>query len=115
MGAEAPPPGAPGADAGAPAELRARVRAALVAVGGDRAASDPTPAECLAAGEALLARTLDGDDRHRGTALDLLAADALVTRAFELAAARGDDVQEASAAAMRRIAALGVPGSDPSA
>lgn len=106
-------PGAPGPDAGAPAELRARVDAALRAEGGERAASDPTPGECLAAGEALLARTLAGDDRDRGTALDLLAADALVTRAFELAAARGDAVEEASAAAMRRIAALGVPGGDP--
>jgi hypothetical protein len=85
-----------------PAALRERVAAALRDVGGDGDA--PTPVACLAAGERLLAGVTAGDERSRGTALDLLAADALVTWAFELAAAAGDELEELAAGAMRRIA-----------
>ena len=85
-----------------PAALRDRVVAALREGGGDAAA--PTSTACLEAGERLLARVVASEARSRGTALDLLAADALVTWAFELAAAAGDELEEPAAAAMRRIA-----------
>jgi len=88
-----------------PAALRALVGEALRASGGDAAAEHPTPEQCVAAGEALLDRALAGDERSRSTALDLLAADALVTRAFELAADRHDDLDVLAGDAMRRIAA----------
>ncbi len=61
---------------------------------------------CEATAEVLLARLLAGRESGRGTALDLLAVDALVTYAFEHAASRADLDAEA-AEAMRRIAALG--------
>ena len=61
----------------APAALRARVREHL----GPAADPDPTPAQLAAAGRRALDRVLshDGD---RAVALDLLAADALVTLAL---------------------------------
>jgi len=60
----------------------------------------------LAEGERLLASVLEGDDRSRGTALDLLAADALVTHAFECAADSPESLPAMAEAAMRRIAML---------
>jgi len=62
---------------GAPAALRARVREHL----GSAARPDPTPAQLAAAGRRALDRVLshEGD---RSVALDLLAADALVTLAL---------------------------------
>ena len=88
-----------------PAALRARLAQALSASAGGASAPAPTAAACLEAGEALLAQVLGGDPRSRATALDLLAADALVTWAFELAAARAEDFEAVAGAAMRRIAA----------
>jgi hypothetical protein len=61
---------------------------------------------CLAAGEALLARLLRADPSSRDTALSLLAADALVTYAFEAAAATPASLDARAAAAMARISAL---------
>ena len=86
------------------AALRACVAAALHDEGGEVAATAPTPELCLAAGERLLDAALAGDERSRATALDLLAADALVTRAFELAAGH-PGLERLAEAAMRRIAA----------
>lgn len=63
-------------------------------------------AACLAAGEAMLARVLREDCASRDTALDLLAADALVTRAFERAADSPASLPEFADEAMRRIARL---------
>lgn len=60
----------------------------------------------LAEGERLLEAVLTGDARSRGTALDLLAADALVTHAFECAADDPDALPAMAEAAMRRIARL---------
>ena len=97
--------GEPRAAGVTPAALRTRVAEALRAQAGDAAAERPTPEQCLAAGEWLLDRALSGDERSRETALDLLAADALVTHAFELAAGRGDDVRRLADDAMDRIAA----------
>jgi hypothetical protein len=84
----------------------ARVDAALVTVGGDGLSASPTPDVCVAAGAALLDEVLRGAGRDRATALDLLAADALVTRAFELAASRPGSLETLARGSMRRIAAL---------
>jgi hypothetical protein len=65
----------------------------------------------LGAGELLLARLLRGGCATRAAAHDLLTIDALVTYAFE--AATEDDpssVEDRAAAAMRRIAKLGLEG-----
>ena len=86
------------------AALRARVASALRDAGGQAAADAPTPELCLVAGERMLDAALAGDERSRATALDLLAADALVTRAFELAAGH-PELERLAEAAMRRIAA----------
>ena len=94
-----------------PVALRERVRAALGAAGDGAGA--PSPAACLDAGEALLARVLASDERSRGTALDLLAADALVTWAFELAADSGGDLEALAGEAMRRIGRHAMPAGAP--
>jgi hypothetical protein len=60
---------------------------------------------CLAAGERLLAAVL-GDVVNRRCALDLLAADALVTYAFEAAAETPGDMAARATRAMHRIASL---------
>ena len=98
----------------APAALAARVRQAL----GDRWTEDAsrTHAACEAAAEELLASLLAARETGRETALDLLAADALVTYAFEFAAESASDLDAGAAAVMERIAAIGarfaVPAGD---
>lgn len=80
--------------------------------GGDSPAADSPAAvardaeACLAAGEALLAGVLRDDTGSREVALDLLAADALVTRAFERAADAPATLPALADAAMLRIARL---------
>ena len=92
-----------------PAALRARIDAAL---GGDLLADiDDVSEAMLAAGERLVGTLLDEDATSRGSALDLLAADALVTYAFEAASERPTELSSRAAKAMERIAALGAaPG-----
>jgi hypothetical protein len=68
----------------------------------------PLPEALERAGEVLLAGVLarSGDDdaaRDRANALDLLAADACITWAFEASAAEVNAVPARAAAAMRRI------------
>jgi hypothetical protein len=88
-----------------PAELRARID---VALGRDLLADVDDVAEVLlAAGERLVGSLLDEDATSRGAALDLLAADALVTYAFEAASERPAELSSRAASAMARIAALG--------
>jgi hypothetical protein len=65
-----------------------------------------TPESYLAAGEWLLTRLLSGDCTSRDCALDLLAADALVTYAFELAANDPAGIGERAQQATARLAAL---------
>jgi len=60
----------------------------------------------LAAGERLVGSLLDEEATSRGSALDLLAADALVTYAFEAASERPGELAAQCRAAMVRIAAL---------
>lgn len=88
-----------------PAALRARIDAAL---GHELLADVDDAAEALlAAGERLVRSLLDEDATSRGSALDLLAADALVTYAFEAASERPAELSGRAATAMARIAALG--------
>jgi hypothetical protein len=88
-----------------PAGLRARIDTAL---GADLQANAPDIAEtCLMAAERLVRALLDDDATTRDSALDLLAADALVTYAFEAASDRPQELPARAADAMRRIAGLG--------
>ena len=89
-----------------PDALLARVAAALRAGN----ASTPVADRALIACEAMLQRLLSEDCTTRDTAPDLLAADALVTYAFEADAEVGSDpdaIDARAAAAMQRISRLG--------
>jgi hypothetical protein len=68
---------------------------------------DDVAVTLLAAGERLVGSLLDDEATSRGSALDLLAADALVTYAFEAASERPAELSARAASAMARIAALG--------
>ena len=89
----------------APPELGARVRSAI----GDQWSADTTETSrvCEEAAEDLLRSLLERQQTGRESALDLLAADALVTYAFEYTALTGGDLDAEAGAAMRRIAAIG--------
>ena len=92
-----------------PSALEGRLRSAL---GEDTRRDARDAAEvCLAAGERLLATVLRDDDASRECALDLLAADALVTYAFEAASDAPTDLAARAARAMTVIASLGAPAS----
>lgn len=87
-----------------PAALRARLDGILNT---DAAGADaPVAPALLAAGEALLTTILGSGSTQRDAALDLLTADALVTYAFEAAAADPSTLDTRAAAAMRTIAAV---------
>jgi hypothetical protein len=66
----------------------------------------PTAEAFIAASEELLRRVLHGDAMERACAVDLLAADACVTYAFEAAADEPNRIGERAARAMARIATL---------
>jgi hypothetical protein len=87
-----------------PARLRARIDAAL----GEQAGRPMTglPEEHLAAAVALLADLLARPTAGRESALDLLTVDALVTYAFEAAAADPASLNVRAADAMTRLSAL---------
>jgi hypothetical protein len=89
-----------------PEVLGARIRDALA---GRLAAGVATvPEACLAASEERLVATLAEPGKGRESALDLLAADALITYALEHVAETSTTVQEWAGGAMHRIAAHGV-------
>ena len=96
---------ADGASDAVPPALAERVRVALRARGAER----PTADACLAAGGDVVAAVCRADPRSRTTALDLLAADALVTLAFELAADDPLSLEATAERALREIAGR-VPG-----
>jgi len=87
-----------------PVRLRALIDAAL----GRDLESDASDgaAACLRAGEQLARELLQENATSRESALDLLAADALVTYAFEAASERPRDLAAQCREAMVRIAAL---------
>jgi membrane protein required for beta-lactamase induction len=87
-----------------PAALRGRLDALLTT---QPAVGDATVSAALfTAGEALLAEILSSGSTQRDAALDLLTADALVTYAFEAAAADPATLDARAALAMRTISAL---------
>jgi uncharacterized membrane protein len=88
-----------------PPALRTRIDVAL----GDSLASDAGDAleACLSAGERLVESLLRNNATTRESALDLLAADALVTYAFEAGSDRPRELAGRARDAMTRIAALG--------
>lgn len=87
-----------------PIALRARIEAVLGAAAEESAAG--TTEICLRAAERVVTELLRGDCASRESALDLLAADALVTYAFEAAAGRPATLPATATAAMERMAAL---------
>ena len=89
-----------------PALLRERLRSALDA-DASRDASEASEV-CLSAAEAIVSRLLNGRSEARRQALDLLAADALVTYAFEAASERPEELAGRAAHAMWRISQLAV-------
>ncbi len=96
-----------------PEALERRIRAALGAAldreveeGGGRTHSD-----LLDAARSLLAATPGCESRERRAAHDLLAADALVTYAFEIAAEDPDSTGRLADSAMRELGALAAEGS----
>ena len=88
----------------APPALRDRVRSLLAA--DESAPASQIPDRCLAAAEGLLVTLVDTAGTTRDAALDLLAADALVTYAFEAASDEPDGLEERARRAMHRIAAM---------
>lgn len=88
-----------------PPALLARMRETLADMGHDDAARAHDV--LLSAGASLLERMLGTGDEGRGAALDLLAADALVTYAFEAAAEDATTLAPRADAALARLAALG--------
>lgn len=77
----------------------------LLAPYADRPSSE-APQSCLAAGEWQLAALLAHGDTARNSALDLLAADALVSYAFEAAADAPETLEQLATDAMTRIAEI---------
>ena len=87
-----------------PAALRARLDGILNAP--SATADTPVAPALLDAGQELLSTILGSGSTQRDAALDLLAADALVTYAFEAAAEEPATIDARAAAAMRAISAL---------
>ncbi|HEX6964574.1 MAG TPA: hypothetical protein VF166_02170 [Gemmatimonadaceae bacterium] len=92
----------------APPRLHARLREALHPWAHADVAD--APEYCLAAAEVILRHLLADESRDRARALDLLAADALVTYAFEAASDEPDTLARNTEAAMLRIAQLRAGG-----
>jgi hypothetical protein len=93
-----------------PVTLAERV-GALYARGTGPEPDAPTAAGCVAAAAHAVGALIADGATSRRTALDLLAADALATYAFELASERPESLGTLADAAMRRFAALAVPPS----
>lgn len=87
--------------------LRGVVGGAEAGAAGATGAADDVPSVLLERGAAALAGVLDGDASSRDCARSLLAADALVTYAFEAAAETPDGLEQRARAAIARLAALG--------
>ncbi|MDQ6612837.1 MAG: hypothetical protein M3Y64_10420 [Gemmatimonadota bacterium] len=68
--------------------------------------ADEVPQVCLRVAEEQLQLLLASGSTSRATALDLLSVDALVTYAFEAAAANGQSIEACASHAMARIAML---------
>lgn len=86
-----------------PTALLARMEEAL---GPGDVKGEPLSERAMSAAERLLVSILADPEAGRARALDLLAADALVTYAFEADTLAGADVEGRGRAAMARLAAL---------
>lgn len=86
----------------APAELAQRIES-LAAPFADVAGG--TPAQCVAAAERRLVLLLARGTQERGSALDLLAIDALVTYAFEAASTEPEQIPDLAHETMGRLSA----------
>ncbi len=84
-----------------PENLAARVRDALGPAAADDA--EETVVRCLDAMETLLISLRDDEQAGRERALDLLAADALVTYAFEAASAHANTLAAVAVGALWRV------------
>ena len=95
-----------------PGALGLRVQAALAPVLDDDMREDGASGfeEMLAAARSLLTIVLRDEKGDRECAHDLLAADALVTYAFELAAEAPDEIEALADSAMRGLGALAAEG-----
>lgn len=94
-----------------PPALGARVRELLV--DDLDAGADEVPRRCLDVAERVLAGLLDAPAGSRGAALDLLAADALVTYALEAASEDLECLDEVGTAALMRLSATAERGGAP--
>jgi hypothetical protein len=88
----------------APPALARRLRAAIEE--GRRPGDGDVADRCLEAGERVLASLLGRDCATRDAAIDLLAADALITYAFEAASDEPASLEPRARRAMARLAAL---------
>lgn len=91
-----------------PVALHERLTA-LLAPGANRPVADVAEI-CVDTGVRLLDEMLASEATDRAHALDLLAVDALITYAFQVAADEPARIESRAAAAMARIAALSVAG-----
>jgi hypothetical protein len=98
---------------GAPEPLVARVHELLAGEAARDAAE--LPERAVAAADRAVARLLRDGCTTRAGALDLLAADALVTGAFEAAADEPERLRERARAAMRRLSRLAADHAAPGA
>lgn len=94
-----------------PESLRIRLREIVTTRAAERAANgspaDASIADALISGaEWLLARLLSDACLTRGSAVDLLAADALITYAFEASSDEPATIEARAARAMARLSAL---------
>lgn len=88
-----------------PTALRARIDDALGAAAAGNSATATNA--CLAAAERVVEDLMVRDCTSRESALDLLAADALVTYAFEAASETPSELVQRATEAMLRMAVLG--------
>lgn len=91
-----------------PPVLATSIRSAVAALA-SRDGADTTDV-LLAAGEAVLSQLLSAEQTTRDGALELLAADALVTYAFEAAAAEPDRIRQRATLVMTALARLAAEG-----
>jgi hypothetical protein len=88
-----------------PPQLVARIAAMTADIASQEASTDAF----LAVAESAMSGLLRGGCLTRDSALDLLAVDALVTYAFEMAADDPNDLEDSAARALARISALPEP------
>lgn len=87
-----------------PASLATRV--AMHLTDAPFAGSSEAAAQCVGAAERVVGQLIEANDTTRASALDLLAADALATYAFELASEQPAELPDLTRDAMVRFAAL---------